>query len=57
VFDVQSFWRGEIGWGKAPAVDIVDTEKAYEITTELPGMDVGSGEAVEIARSRGQSRT
>jgi hypothetical protein len=39
VFDVQPFWRGEIGWGKAPAVDIVDKENAYEITAELSGMD------------------
>ena len=39
VFDVQPFWRGEISWGKAPAVDIVDKGNAYEITAELPGMD------------------
>jgi HSP20 family protein len=39
VFDVQPFWRGEIGWGKAPAVDIVDKGNAYEIMAELPGMD------------------
>jgi len=39
VFDVQPFWRGEIGWGKTPAVDIVDKGNAYEITAELPGMD------------------
>ena len=26
-------------WGKAPAVDIADNAKAYEITAELPGMD------------------
>jgi HSP20 family molecular chaperone IbpA len=39
VFDVQPFWRGEIGWGKAPAVDSVDKGSAYEITAELPGMD------------------
>jgi HSP20 family protein len=39
MFDVEPFWRGEIGWGKAPAVDVVDKEKAYEITVELPGMD------------------
>jgi HSP20 family protein len=39
VFDVAPFWRGELSWGKAPAVDIVDKEKAYEITAELPGMD------------------
>lgn len=37
LFDVQPLWRGEIG--KAPAVDIVDTDKSYEITAELPGMD------------------
>jgi HSP20 family protein len=37
LFDLQPRWRGEIG--KAPAVDIVDTDKAYEITAELPGMD------------------
>jgi len=39
VFDIQPFWRGEVGWGKAPAVDIVEKENAYEITAELPGMD------------------
>ena len=39
VFDVQPLWRGEIGWGKAPAVDIVEKENAFEITAELPGMD------------------
>ena len=39
VFDVEPFRRGEIGWAKAPAVDIVDTDKAYEITAELPGLD------------------
>ena len=37
LFDVQPLWRGEIG--KGPSVDIVDTDKAYEITAELPGMD------------------
>ena len=39
VFDLEPFWRGEISWGKAPAVDIADKEKTYEITAELPGMD------------------
>ena len=39
LFDVEPFWRSEIGWGKAPAVDIVEKNKAYEITAELPGMD------------------
>jgi HSP20 family protein len=26
-------------FGKVPAVDIVEKEKEYEITAELPGMD------------------
>ncbi len=39
VFDVEPFWRGELSWGKAPAVDIAETEKGYEITAELPGID------------------
>jgi hypothetical protein len=37
LFDVQPFWRG--GIGRAPAVDIAETDKGYEITAELPGMD------------------
>jgi HSP20 family protein len=39
VFDVEPFWRGELSFGKVPAVDIVEKEKEYEITAELPGMD------------------
>ena len=34
---MEPFWRGEEGL--APAVDIVEGEKAYEVTAELPGMD------------------
>ena len=26
-------------WGTAPAVDVVESEKAYEIKAEMPGMD------------------
>src|SRR5271166_6148587 len=37
-FDLEPFWRGEMR-GKAPAVDVINKEKAYEITAELPGMD------------------
>ena len=32
-------WRREISWGKVPAVDIVEKDKAYEFSAELPGMD------------------
>ncbi len=38
-FDSEPFWRRELTWGAAPAVDIVEKEKEYEITAELPGMD------------------
>jgi HSP20 family protein len=38
-FDIEPFWQGELSWGKAPAVDLVEKDKAYEITAELPGMD------------------
>jgi HSP20 family protein len=38
-FDVAPFWRREQAWPAAPAVDIAETDKAYEITAELPGMD------------------
>ena len=31
------FW-GQ-AWSGAPAVDIAESEKGYEITAELPGMD------------------
>lgn len=39
LFEGEPLWRGEGSWGKVPAVDIADTDKAYEITAELPGMD------------------
>ena len=38
-FDVEPFWRRELTWQAAPAVDITESDKAYEITAELPGMD------------------
>jgi HSP20 family protein len=50
LFDLEPFWRGEMSWGKIPAVDIADTEKAYEITAELPGMDEKN---VEVKFSNG----
>ena len=38
MFDVAPFWRGE-RWETVPAVNIAETDKAYEITAELPGLD------------------
>ena len=39
LFDVEPFWRGELSFSKAPAVDIAEKEKEYEVTAELPGLD------------------
>jgi HSP20 family protein len=39
VFDLAPFWTREGTSPTAPAVDIAETEKAYEITAELPGME------------------
>ncbi len=35
----EPVWRRDFGWEKSPAVDVVEKEKAYEISAELPGMD------------------
>jgi len=39
VFDIGPFWGREMSWPTTPAVDLTDTEKTYELTAELPGMD------------------
>jgi HSP20 family protein len=39
MFAAEPFWRRELTWGAAPAVDIAESDKAYEITAELPGLD------------------
>ncbi len=41
MLDVRPSWLEE-GWGKAPAVDICEREKEFEITAELPGMDASN---------------
>ena len=41
LFDVAPFWRSEFTWPATPAVDLVETDKGYEITAELPGLDDG----------------
>jgi HSP20 family protein len=38
--DMPSWPAAEV-WGKSPAVDLVEKEKEYEITAELPGIDAG----------------
>jgi len=39
LFSAEPLYRGALAWTASPAVDIVESEKAYEITVELPGMD------------------
>jgi HSP20 family protein len=40
LFGAEPLWPKAVTWGAAaPAVDVAETEKAYEITAELPGMD------------------
>jgi HSP20 family protein len=39
VFDIEPSWQRPLGWGTAPAVDIVEKDDAYDIAAELPGLD------------------
>ncbi len=36
---MEPLWRPELSWTAAPAVDMTESDKAYEVTAELPGMD------------------
>lgn len=42
MLDARPSWSFEQGWGRAPAVDVCEHEKEYEITAELPGMDASN---------------
>ena len=39
LFPTVPSFRSQLKWPTMPAVDVVEGEKAYEITAELPGMD------------------
>lgn len=39
LLDIEPFWRRDFGFSVTPAVDIVEKDKAFEVTAELPGLD------------------
>jgi len=41
VLDVEPFWRGDVAFSAVPAVDIVEKDTGYTVTTELPGVAEG----------------
>lgn len=45
-FDVEPFWRRELTGAATPAMDVAETDKAYEIAAELPGMSESDVEVV-----------
>jgi len=49
-FELEPIWRQDFGWAAKPAVDIVEKDKAYEITAELPGLDE---KEIEVKLSNG----
>ena len=45
LFPAAPLFRSQLKSPAMPAVDVVESEKAYEITAELPGMDETNIEA------------
>ena len=41
VLDVEPYWRGDVAFSAVPAVDIVEKDTGYTVTTELPGVAEG----------------
>jgi HSP20 family protein len=39
LFDTEPLRQRELSWATTPVVDVTESEKAYEIAAELPGMD------------------
>jgi HSP20 family protein len=39
IFGMEPPWQREPAWESAPAVDVAEDDKGYELTAELPGMD------------------
>ena len=39
LLDIEPFWRRDLGFNITPAIDIVEKDKTFEVTAELPGLD------------------
>ena len=50
IFDVEPFWHRGFGAGNLLAVDVIEKDKAFEITAELPGVD---GKDVDVKLADG----
>jgi len=48
--DIESFWRRDLGFNLAPAMDIVEKDKAFEVTAELPGLEA---KGIDVQLSNG----
>jgi HSP20 family protein len=40
LLDMEPFWRRDFNFDVTPAIDIVEKDKVFEVTAELPGLDV-----------------
>src|SRR6476469_9325411 len=40
LLDIEPFWRRDFTFNVTPAIDIVEKDKAFEVTAELPGLDL-----------------
>jgi HSP20 family protein len=49
-FELDLSWPGGMSWGVAPAVDVSEKDKEYDITAELPGL---SEKDIEVKTSNG----
>ena len=54
---LEPFWRTEMTWPAAPAVDITESDKAYEITADLPGISEKDIEVKLACRRPGHQRS
>jgi HSP20 family protein len=59
LFDADPFGDGKSVFSATPAIDVIETDKAYQITAQLPGMDEKSVEvklADGVLSIRGEKR-